>query len=84
MGGTLSQLLARLHALVRPPPAAPAPPPYLARHDEDGDGRITPDEFERTFLALNGRPPARADWWDFLGRDRDGDACVTAEEARRR
>lgn len=86
MGDVVSSLVSRLRSLVptftrgrKTAPTVPIPDEFK-RYDADGDGVITPEEFEEQFRRQFARPPDRSDWWTFLGRDRDGDACVSAQE----
>lgn len=81
MGDVVSSLLDRLRNLV-PKRQETNVPGAFKKYDENSDGIITPEEFERQFKIENKREPGRGDWWDFLAKDRNGDACVSIDEFR--
>lgn len=77
MGSVLSNLVLRMRKLVpdqRPRPASPPAevPDFFKKHDQDGDGKVTMEELERTHGS--------GSWWSFLGMDADGDAAVSVQE----
>ena len=81
MGDVVSSLLGRLRNLM-PRRHEDDVPEDFKRYDENSDGIITPEEFERQFKIENKKEPGKGDWWDFLGKDRNGDACVSIDEFR--
>ena len=77
MGDVVSSLINRLRGLA---PSKIHVPERFKEQDLNKDNIITPEEFETHFISKHNRKPNRDEWWEFLGKDRDGDACVSIRE----
>ena len=49
-------------------------------YDENNDGKITWEEFDKHFENKFGRKMDRNDLWEFLAKDSDGDTSVSFNE----
>ena len=77
MGNLISYIVGLFRpAILDSPPV----PDRFQLADRDGDGRITRDEFEQTYVNATGAPPPSHAWKTFDAADGDGDDALNVDE----